>query len=236
MVCIRKELMQNKFVCVFDEGKLCFLIWALKNLTHVEMCLFPMLCMLQLNIAETWHCKWLLQFTCLGPAQSFACLCVPVLRFTSKQGNSGSSRPTCDSGAQAEEHRGVSCQCGWFQHGHVWMLQETGEGAREGGRERGKVRERLRSMGPLKAPEKVLPLCLQLECMDLVFCTVFWPVSECVSVMFPEPVLVLLLQWRMPIYIPQVSFDYFYLCAALSLCQTSQGSMKFLFPLPGHTI
>ena len=71
----------------------------------------------------------------------------------------------------------------------------------------------------LKAAQKYLHTFISEMCVRLMCSAVFLAWSEkCVSGMFHELELVLLqLQWRMPIYIPGVSFHYFYLHAALSL-------------------
>lgn len=59
-------------------------------------------------------------------------------------------------------------------------------------------------------------------CMRWMPGEAFWP-GPSVSVMFHESAPVLQLQQRMPIYIPGVSFHYFYLHAAVSLPDWSGG-------------
>jgi len=94
--------------------------------------------------------------------------------------------------------------------GLIWTLQEKGRR-----RVVGKQQNRNLDGWPrLKATQKYPDCFVNEMCVRLMFNSVLvWSTS--VSGMFHG--LVLLLHWRMSIYIPRVSFHYFYLCAAVSL-------------------
>lgn len=79
------------------------------------------------------------------------------------------------------------------------------------------VRERPRWMVPLYNTTIVPSHFHQWDACEINVSQSILARSECMSGMFHEPELVLQLQWRMPIYIPGVSFHYFYLHAAVFL-------------------
>lgn len=151
------------------------------------------------------------------------------LRYSPSKGEN--SWLTYDSETQAEVYRGISCQRKTFQGGHIWKLGDREEGGR--GVEKEKQGERDWDEWPhLKAPQKYLHTFISKMCVRLMSSTVFWP-GLSVSGMFHEPELVLQLQWRMPIYIPGVSFHYFYLHAAFSLPDRSRiCTIKIFFTTP----
>lgn len=101
-----------------------------------------------------------------------------------------------------------------FVFGHIQTFQETCRGEKEGGGLEQKNRPRL--MSSLKITTIVPAHFHQWDVCEINVWQSILAWCECVSGMFHELEPVLQHQRRMPIYIPGVSFHYFYLQAAVS--------------------